>query len=195
MAMERLRAQYAQDTTLYGAEALEQSDGRFGTIPGIEVGKTWKSRKDCADDGVHVKTFAGISGNSMKGAYSIVLSGNYEDDIDHGETFIYTGTGGRAGGGAFAGETQQVKDQTFDHSDNKALQLSATYGRPVRVIRGPNPVSNFAPAEGYRYDGLHIVEKAYMAEGKSGWQVCRFEFRRLPNQPPLPEKWGWGYTI
>ena len=32
--------------------------------------------------------------DKQKGAYSIVLSGGYVDDEDHGEVFWYTGEGG-----------------------------------------------------------------------------------------------------
>ena len=39
-------------------------------------------------------TVAGIHGGP-EGAYSIALSGGYEDDIDLGECFTYTGEGGR----------------------------------------------------------------------------------------------------
>lgn len=43
-------------------------------------------RKECANAGVHIAIFAGIAGNSEHGAYSVVLSGAYEDDEDMGET-------------------------------------------------------------------------------------------------------------
>ena len=42
-------------------------------------------RKECALAGVHPANFAGIAG-SQNGAYSICLSGGYEDDKDDGET-------------------------------------------------------------------------------------------------------------
>ena len=42
-------------------------------------------RKECASAGVHPANFAGIAG-SQNGAYSICLSGGYEDDKDDGET-------------------------------------------------------------------------------------------------------------
>ena len=37
----------------------------------------------------------GIAGSQNIGCYSIAMSGGYEDDEDHGETFSYTGSGGR----------------------------------------------------------------------------------------------------
>lgn len=38
---------------------------------------------------------AGISGKTTRGVWSIALSGGYEDDIDEGYRFVYTGSGGR----------------------------------------------------------------------------------------------------
>ncbi len=68
-----------------------------------------------------------------------------------------------------------TSDQSFEHQHNRALQvrvlllnaslqidgnqISAETKRPVRVIRGPNKHSKYAPAAGYRYDGLYVVEK------------------------------------
>lgn len=34
---------------------------------------------------------AGIAGRPNEGAFSIVLAGGYEDDVDNGEEFYYTG--------------------------------------------------------------------------------------------------------
>ena len=36
---------------------------------------------------------AGIHGNESVGCYSIALSGGYEDDLDYGESFTFTGSG------------------------------------------------------------------------------------------------------
>ncbi|KAI0661898.1 hypothetical protein C8Q70DRAFT_961143 [Cubamyces menziesii] len=40
-----------------------------------------------------------------------------------------------------------------------SLKVSAYTKKPVRVIRGYKSSSDFAPAQGYRYDGLYVVEK------------------------------------
>ena len=45
--------------------------------------------------GVHRPIIAGIHGRENEGAYSIVLSGAYEDDKDYGEHFLYSGCGGK----------------------------------------------------------------------------------------------------
>lgn len=39
------------------------------------------------------------------------------------------------------------------------VQASAETKNPVRVIRGYKLKSPYAPAEGYRYDGLYVVER------------------------------------
>ena len=43
-------------------------------------------RKACNDAGVHRTPNAGIQGAPTLGAYSVVLSGRYNDDDDNGET-------------------------------------------------------------------------------------------------------------
>jgi len=75
------------------------------------VGDWWADRMDCRQYGAHFPHVAGIAGQSSRGklcsqdyslaaacyvgAQSVVLSGGYEDDVDHGDWFLYTGSGGR----------------------------------------------------------------------------------------------------
>ena len=66
----------------------------FGEIAGVPPGRTWNTRREVAATGVHKPTQNGISGTALEGADSIVVSGGYEDDEDHGTEIIYTGTGG-----------------------------------------------------------------------------------------------------
>lgn len=58
---------------------------------GVLVGDCWEGRLECRQWGVHLPPVAGICGQSKHGAQSVVLSGGYEDDEDHGEWFLYTG--------------------------------------------------------------------------------------------------------
>ena len=53
----------------------------FGHIDGIAVGEIFEDRKHLRASGIHAPMMAGIWG-AQEGAYSIVLSGGYEDDID-----------------------------------------------------------------------------------------------------------------
>ena len=58
---------------------------------GVLVGECWELRMECRQWGIHYPPVAGIAGQSEYGAQSVVLSGGYEDDEDHGEWFLYTG--------------------------------------------------------------------------------------------------------
>ncbi|WVR08553.1 hypothetical protein IAU60_005608 [Kwoniella sp. DSM 27419] len=169
-----------------------QNPKTYGHIPGVEVGRWWASRMDCSTDAVHAPTVAGISGSPTDGAYSVALSGGYPDDVDLGYAFTYTGCGGRDLKGTRRNPknlrtAEQTFDQSFSHSFNASLKRSAQTRLPVRVIRGFKLSSSYAPVTGYRYDGLYVVEKAWMASGLTrGLKVCRYAFKRLEGQAPLP---------
>jgi len=53
---------------------------------------------------------------------AIVLSGEYEDDVDNSNDVIYTGQGGQN----LLGEKRQIKDQEMVHG-NLALKVHACY--------------------------------------------------------------------
>ncbi|KAH8094513.1 PUA-like domain-containing protein [Cristinia sonorae] len=164
----------------------------YGHIPGVPVGTTFASRSECMHSGVHPVMMAGIYGSPTDGAYSIVLSGGYEDDEDKGDTLTYTGMGGRQKKNALGKRITngpQVSDQSFNHSSNRSLLTSYENGKPVRVTRGSQLNSIFAPAEGYRYDGLYRVTNAELERGKTGFRMCRFTLERIPGQDPLPVRY------
>lgn len=84
----------------------------LGPIPGVQVGTCWKFRLQASEAGVHRPPVAGIHGKETVGAYSLILSGGYEDDVDNGEEFFYTGSGGRdLSGNKRVGE--HICDQTL----------------------------------------------------------------------------------
>lgn len=58
---------------------------------GVLVGDTWQDRLECRQWGAHFPPVKGIAGQQDHGAQSVVLSGGYKDDEDHGEWFLYTG--------------------------------------------------------------------------------------------------------
>ncbi|GJQ82081.1 hypothetical protein Trydic_g6953 [Trypoxylus dichotomus] len=149
------------------------SKDHIGPIPGIEVGTCWKFRFQVSEAGIHRPLVAGIHGRESSYAYSIVLSGGYEDDIDNGDEFYYTGSGGR------------------DLSGNKRDGAEAEDwkgGKPVRVVRNfkLRKHSNYAPKDGNRYDGIYKVVKYYPEKGKSGFIVWRYLLRR---DDPTPAPW------
>ncbi|RDW85413.1 hypothetical protein BP5796_03738 [Coleophoma crateriformis] len=164
-----------------------------GPIPGIEVGQSWRYRACCGGDGVHRPPIAGIAGSaSGGGAVSIVLSDGYPEDKDFGDTFTYTGSGGRDLSG------KRVATQSFHQEltrENLALAMTCD-AEPsedgavardwrkslgVRVIRSfklKRMHPKFAPEDGYRYDGIYKLVKYGPGEGTFGFTVYRYEFRR-----------------
>lgn len=144
----------------------------FGHITGYPPGSTFADRRELSEARVHRPRRAGICGSAKEGAESVVLSGGYEDDLDRGDTILYTGAGGRDR------ETgRQVQDQALTRG-NRALATSAGTGRPVRVVRGVGAASRYAPDEGYRYDGLYRAEVFWQEPGASGFLVWRFRLVR-----------------
>ncbi|KAK2155757.1 hypothetical protein LSH36_232g03022 [Paralvinella palmiformis] len=118
------------------------------------------------------------------------LSGGYEDDIDMGDCFTYTGEGGRDLKGTASNPKNlrtapQSRDQKLSRG-NASLVKSVENKKPVRVIRGYKLRSPFAPEEGYRYDGLYQVEKYWYTTGMAGFGVYKFALRRLTDQVPPP---------
>ncbi|KXS15837.1 hypothetical protein M427DRAFT_56407 [Gonapodya prolifera JEL478] len=165
-------------------------ENTYGAIPGIPYFKTWEYRADCGRDGIHRMIVGGIHGDEETGAYSVALSGGYEDDVDLGEAFTYTGQGGRDLSGTKENPKnlrtgEQSKDQELIRG-NLALYQSVKTKNPIRVIRGFKLKSKYAPTSGYRYDGLYTVEKAWSEPGMSGFLVWKFALKRIPGQPPIP---------
>ncbi|XP_004378497.1 E3 ubiquitin-protein ligase UHRF1 [Trichechus manatus latirostris] len=170
----------------------------YGPIPGIPVGTMWRFRVQVSESGVHRPHVAGIHGRSNDGAYSLVLAGGYEDDVDHGNFFTYTGSGGRDLSG-----NKRTAEQSCDQkltNTNRALALNCSApindrdgaeakdwraGKPVRVVRNVKggKHSKYAPAEGNRYDGIYKVVRYWPEKGKSGFLVWRYLLRRDDEEP------------
>ena len=147
----------------------------FGHIEGVKIGQVFPSRRALHNSGVHRGLMRGIS---PEGA-SIVLSGGYVDDEDNGEIIVYTGEGGRD-----ANTGRQIADQTLT-GGNAALATNYIEGNPVRVSRGSQLDSEYAPETGYRYDGLYRIDSYWNEKGKDDFNVLRFNLVRLDGQLPL----------
>lgn len=154
----------------------------FGTPDGVKVGQLFIDRRDLHDNFVHRPLQAGISGTKAEGADSVVVSGGYTDDEDHGDYLIYTGHGGKDGG------SKHTKDQSPDAPGNAGLITSWVSALPVRVIRGPHAASSYAPPKGYQYAGLFLVTEYWVETGKDGFLVLRFRLDRIPEQVELVTK-------
>lgn len=149
----------------------------FGHVSGYPEGSWFASRLDLSKAGVHRPHRAGISGRGREGADSVVLAGGYEDAHDCGEEILYTGHGGRD---PVSG--QQIGHQVLTRG-NIALATNRVLGLPVRLIRGAQCCSPHAPASGYRYDGLFLVESYWRERGPSGFILWKFRLLKLPSVP------------
>ncbi|XP_025011894.1 E3 ubiquitin-protein ligase ORTHRUS 2 isoform X2 [Ricinus communis] len=150
---------------------------------GVLVGESWEDRLECRQWGAHLPHVAGIAGQSTHGAQSVALSGGYVDDEDHGDWFLYTGSGGRDLSGNKRTNKAQSFDQKFEKL-NEALRVSCRKGYPLRVVRSHKEKrSSYAPETGVRYDGIYRIEKCWRKNGMQGYKVCRYLFVRCDNEP------------
>ncbi|CAD6238967.1 GSCOCG00008581001-RA-CDS [Cotesia congregata] len=186
-----------------------------GPIPGTEVGMSWRYRLQVifvfllprikvSEAGVHRPHVAGIHGRENECAYSLVLSGGYEDDVDNGDEFLYTGSGGRDLSGNKRTAAQSSDQKLTKMNKALALNCNAQFnnvegatainwqeGIPVRVIRSAklkkyHQAKIYAPEEGFRYDGIYKVVKYFPEKGKRGFLVWRYLLRR---DDPNPSPW------
>ncbi|KAJ2796302.1 hypothetical protein H4R20_005577 [Coemansia guatemalensis] len=174
-----------------------------GSIPGVHVGQSWKYRIHVSESGIHRPPVGGIAGSSTKPAVSIVLAGGYPEDVDKGDEFVYTGSGGYD----LSGNKRQAKVQTFDQEltrQNRSLAMACAApvndqkgavakdwraSSPIRVCRSYKAAKmhpEYAPTEGVRYDGLYRIVKYWKEKGVSGFCVWRYLFRR---DDPEPAPW------
>ncbi|WOL03000.1 histone-lysine N-methyltransferase, H3 lysine-9 specific SUVH4-like [Canna indica] len=161
----------------------------IGIVPGVEVGDEFQYRVELSIIGLHRPFQGGIDAVKKDGisvASSIVASGGYKDDMDSSDVLIYSGSGGNR-----AGANKPPEDQKLERG-NLALKNSIDAKTPVRVIHGikemkggsshdtkPKLVSTFT------YAGLYLVEKYWQEKGPHGFNVFKFQLRRMPGQPEL----------
>lgn len=158
---------------------------QFGEIPGVPEGTLFVNRLAVSAAGVHRPNQAGICG-AKDGAESVVVSGGYVDDADHGDVIVYTGQGGND-----PDTKRQVADQELTRG-NLGLAVSCLEGYPVRVIRGAKGDDRYSPSSGYRYDGLYSVVDFWSELGIDGYRIWRFRLEKLAagdvaGTAPLPQ--------
>lgn len=165
--------------SLHGPSGTSTGFKGIGPVPGIREGQERKRLREWAALGVHRAQQSGICGTKAEGAESIVVSDGYEDDDDRGDVLIYTGHGGRDSRG------RQVKDQE-PTTQNESLRTSCINGKPVRVIRAIKPRRSNAGklrCDGYRYDGLYLVEDFWAERGQSGYLVFKSKLVKIDGEP------------
>ena len=154
----------------------------FGHIPGFPVGSLFPRRTELRLAGLHAPNMHGISGNPREGADSIVVSGGYVDDEDHGSWILYTGHGGRDND-----TKHQVANQEITDTGNAGLVKSQLEGLPVRVIRGAGGDPHYSPESGFRYDGLFRVESHGSKIGVDGFRIWQFRMVQIDENDPSPD--------
>ncbi len=139
---------------------------KFGDVPGISSGRSFRRRSDLQAAGLHRGSQGGIDWCS-EGGLAIVFAGGYVDDHWSDDASWYTGMGGQDTRG------RQVRDQE-PTLGNRALLTNLREGLPVRVIRKVAKGDDFE----YLYEGVyHVVDYTYQP-GRDGPKVFRFQLHR-----------------
>ncbi|XP_028114775.1 histone-lysine N-methyltransferase, H3 lysine-9 specific SUVH4-like [Camellia sinensis] len=170
--------------------AILYPNKRFGPIPGIDVGHQFFSRAEMVAVGFHSHWLNGIdyigqtaskdfSGYTLPLTIAIVLSGQYEDDLDNCDDIVYTGQGGNN----LLGNKRQVQDQVMLRG-NLGVKNCMEQSVPVRVVRGHQSANSYV-GKVYTYDGLYKVINYWAEKGVSGFTVYKFRLKRLEGQPLL----------
>ncbi|XP_058179900.1 histone-lysine N-methyltransferase, H3 lysine-9 specific SUVH4-like [Rhododendron vialii] len=163
---------------------------QIGSIPGIDIGHQFFSRAEMVVVGFHSHWLNGIDyiGETAKKDYPhytlpvaivIVISGQYEDDLDNCEDVVYTGQGGND----LLGRKHQINDQVM-RGGNLGLKNCMKQNVPIRVVRGHQSKSSYV-GKVYTYDGLYQVVDYWAEKGISGYTVYKFQLKRFKGQPLL----------
>ena len=136
----------------------------------FKEGQLFKNRKEIVKHGLHNNNVFGIA-QEQGIAKAVVLSGGYIDETDdRGNELIYIGQGGRD-----KKTGRQNSNQSFEKTFNKALVFNCEWNIPVRVFRGSESNSIYAPKHGYRYDGKYLINDYWYSVGIDGFKVCNFK--------------------
>ncbi|CAG8948892.1 hypothetical protein HYFRA_00002016 [Hymenoscyphus fraxineus] len=131
-------------------------------------GQWWPQRRCALRDGAHGEVEAGIWGQTNVGAFAICIAHGGYDDRDNGDEIEYCGTKGKNGVAS--------RGTSF-------LELSFQNSQPLRILRGPNKASKFAPKLGIRYDGLYKITNSEVLDQKTAMK--RFTLKRIAGQDPI----------
>lgn len=159
----------------------EQRDFRVYGDNGLSPGDWFPRGVVARFKGAHAGMVRGICGDPEHGAYAIVVSGQYEEDLDEGEVLYYSGEGA---------EKNKDPHEVDRRAANNSLMASWETERPVRVLRSGSKDErhrHYAPRRGIRYDGLYRVVAVQRRHNAEGGLYQRFKLRRLPGQEDLED--------
>ncbi|KXS99310.1 hypothetical protein AC578_6739 [Pseudocercospora eumusae] len=147
---------------------------------GLQVGQWFPYRLSALFHGAHGHSQAGIHGSAAIGAYSVVVSGQYDGlDKDAGDIIYYSGSGSH--------DNENPNHTGEPTSGTKALNTSLATRNPVRVLRTYKSTSRWTPTQGLRYDGLYGVVGVERPKNAKGGLYEQFKLVRMPGQIPLDE--------
>ena len=149
---------------------------RFGNN-GLTNGDWFPFQNVALFRGAHGHSQAGIHGDATMGAYSIVVSGGYDEfDRDESSSLWYCGP-----------RSDKNTDPRLPapSSGTQALYTSKETGKDVRVLRSGGGNTAWSPEVGIRYDGLYRVMSSGTTTNTLGGRVERFKLVRNQGQPPI----------
>ncbi|WP_094770586.1 YDG/SRA domain-containing protein [Microbacterium gorillae] len=137
----------------------------YGPVPGVPTGARFRTRRALYDRRVHHDIRQIICGgpDPAVGAESVLVPAGRPDDHDLGGILYLTGSGNTRAG-------RVVSDQVLTGL-NRILADNIDSGQPVRLIR--------ETAGEFAYDGLFLVEDAYLRSGVDGHAICQFRLRQM----------------
>lgn len=159
----------------------EKRDAKVYGHNGLSPGDWFPLNIIARFQGAHAGMQAGISGDRDRGAYSIVVSGQYEEDKDEGEVLYYSGE---------SAEKNENPHEIIRRAANDSLLESLRNGRPVRVLRSATKGErqrHYAPSCGIRYDGLYNVVGVEIRRNAKGGLFQRFRLHRCDGQESLAD--------
>ena len=144
----------------------------------IKVGAWFPLQLAALFNGAHGRSQAGICGTEEAGAYSVVVSGQYDDlDEDYGNSLYYSGSGSH--------DNPDPKRPADSTADTRSLHTSMHTQKSVRVLRSSKGKSKWSPTVGLRYDGLYRVVSVETPFNGKGGKYEQFKLVRLEGQKPI----------
>lgn len=148
---------------------------------GLQVGDWFPTQLVALFKGAHGMSMAGIFAHKDGAAFSVVVSGKYEDlDSDRGSVLWYSGPHSHEND-----KRNQLSDEQV--RGGRPLHISMREQTPVRVLRTSTGASRYKPSVGIRYDGLYMVTRVNERFNKYDGLYEQFKLDRVPDQTPLPQ--------
>lgn len=159
----------------------EKRDAKVYGDNGLSVGDWFPKMVIAHFKGAHSGGIRGISGDPDRGAFSISVSGQYDEDLDEGDVLYYSGE---------SADKNENPHEIIRRATNASLMESFGNRQPVRVLRSASKGErqrHYSPACGTRYDGLYTVVAVQERHNAKGGLYQRFKLRRLAGQEDLED--------